>query len=62
MAHRWTNDLTHDDVTPKALWLNRRQLIAGLTATGAAGVGGPAAAQDSLEPNTWEEITTYNNF
>jgi sulfoxide reductase catalytic subunit YedY len=62
MAHRWINDLTHDDVTPKALWLNRRQLIAGLTATGAAGLGGPVAAQGSLEPNTWEEITTYNNF
>ena len=62
MARRWTNDLTRDDVTPKSLWLNRRQLIAGLSAVGAAGIGGPVAAQPDLEPNTWEEITTYNNF
>ncbi|WP_084860930.1 protein-methionine-sulfoxide reductase catalytic subunit MsrP [Salibaculum halophilum] len=62
MARRWTNDLTRDDVTPKSLWLNRRQLIAGLSAVGAAGIGGPVAAKSDLEPNTWEEITTYNNF
>ncbi len=62
MARRWKNDLAHDDVTPKPLWMNRRQLIAGMSAAGAAGFGGPVAAQASLEPNTWEEITTYNNF
>jgi len=65
MAHRWTNDLTHDDVTPQPAWLNRRQIIAagglaGLAATGLA--RGARAAPEGLEPNTWEEITTYNNF
>ncbi|MCH2076749.1 MAG: protein-methionine-sulfoxide reductase catalytic subunit MsrP [Rhodobacteraceae bacterium] len=66
MARRWTNDLTWNDVTPKSHWLNRRQIIAGaLGAAGAASIGGPLAAQvdnDNLQPNTFEEITTYNNF
>lgn len=59
MAFRWKNDLTHNDVTPKALWLNRRQIIAGAAGLSVAGV--PAIAAD-LEPNTLEEITSYNNF
>ncbi|MEM1237421.1 MAG: protein-methionine-sulfoxide reductase catalytic subunit MsrP [Pseudomonadota bacterium] len=65
MAHRWKNDLTWDDVTPEAGWLNRRQIIAGALGLGAAtSIAGPLAAQVSqdLEPNTWEEITSYNNF
>ena len=61
MARRWTNDLTWADVTPKYLYLNRRQIMAGAGALGAASVAGPALAQP-LEPNTLEEITTYNNF
>ena len=61
MARRWTNDLTWADVTPKHLYLNRRQIMAGAGALGAASVAGPALAQP-LEPNTREEITTYNNF
>ena len=64
MAHRWNNDLTWRDVTPEAGWLNRRQIIAGALGAGAASIAGPLAAQvnPDLEPNTWEEITTYNNF
>ena len=62
MAHRWTNDLTPADVTPKAAYLNRRQILAGTAGLGAIGLVGPAAAQDALEPNTLEEITTYNNY
>ena len=65
MARRWTNDLTWKDVTPEAAWLNRRQLIAGMAALGGASIAGPALAQvnnGTLEPNTWEEITSYNNF
>ncbi len=59
---------TWSDVTPKPLWLNRRQMIA---AAGAAAFASPAlakidAAKSPLsisdEPNTLEEITTYNNF
>ncbi|MEY1557372.1 protein-methionine-sulfoxide reductase catalytic subunit MsrP [Yoonia sp. R2331] len=62
MAYRWTNDLTHADVTPKAAFLNRRQIIAGTVGLGAIAAGLPAAAQEALEPNTLEEITSYNNY
>ncbi|WP_170347399.1 protein-methionine-sulfoxide reductase catalytic subunit MsrP [Ruegeria atlantica] len=62
MAHRWTNTLTHADVTPRAAFLNRRQVVAGLAGVGLTAIAKPAAAQDELEPNTWEEITTYNNY
>ncbi|MFN2306158.1 MAG: protein-methionine-sulfoxide reductase catalytic subunit MsrP, partial [Paracoccaceae bacterium] len=61
MAHRWTNDLTADDVTPKEMFLNRRQILAGGAGLSALAATG-AHAQDALEPNTLEEITTYNNF
>ncbi len=61
MAHRWTNKLTHADVTPRATFLNRRQVMAGLAGVGLAGLARPAAAE-ALEPNTWEEITSYNNY
>lgn len=62
MAHRWTNKLTHADVTPRAAFLNRRQVVAGLAGVGLAAVARPSSAQEALEPNTWEEITTYNNY
>ncbi len=62
MAHRWTNTLTHADVTPRAAFLNRRQIMAGLAGVGLAAMARPAAAQEALEPNNWEEITSYNNF
>ncbi|NVO58397.1 protein-methionine-sulfoxide reductase catalytic subunit MsrP [Rhodobacteraceae bacterium B1Z28] len=62
MAHRWTNTLTHADVTPRAAFLNRRQVMAGLAGVGLTAMSRPAAAQDALEPNTWEEITSYNNY
>ncbi len=61
MAHRWTNKLTHADVTPRAAFLNRRQVMAGLAGVGLASLARPAAAE-ALEPNTWEEITSYNNY
>ncbi len=62
MAHRWTNTLTHADVTPRAAFLNRRQVMAGMAGVGLAAMSRPVAAQDALEPNTWEEITSYNNY
>ena len=63
MARRYRSELTWDDVTPKALYLNRRQIMAGGGAMLGAGLaGGVARAQEALEPNTYEEITTYNNY
>jgi len=64
MAYRWKNTLTRKDVTPYETYLNRRQLLGGAAGLGLASMlGGKASAMGSeLEPNTWEEITTYNNF
>lgn len=65
MAHRWKNTLTEHDVTPEHVYLNRRQWITGAAAgLGLAGFGGQAAAQelDGREANSWEEITSYNNY
>ena len=63
MANRWKNTLTETDVTPETVYLNRRQLMGGAAGIGLAGLAGPAMAQeDALEPNEWDDITTYNNF
>lgn len=59
------------DVTPEAIWLNRRALLRGSLGVGAAALlGGPAAAlsgkasplSTDATPNTFEEITSYNNY
>lgn len=63
MAYRWTNNLNRDEITPKAAFLNRRQLMAG--AAGAAallGVGGQKASAAALQPNSLDDITSYNNY
>jgi methionine sulfoxide reductase catalytic subunit len=56
------------DVTPKAQWMNRRQLMVGTaTALMASPVILRAEAARSVystdeEPNTFEDVSTYNNF
>ena len=64
MAQRWKNTLKPSDVTDETLWLNRRHLLAGMAGAGLMGAAGlPQAAQaQGLAPNTWEDITSYNNF
>jgi sulfoxide reductase catalytic subunit YedY len=62
MAGRYKSTLGWSDVTPKGAWLNRRQLIAGAGAASAAIAASGAAAQTELQPNTFEEISSYNNF
>ena len=63
MAHRWTTDLKAKDVTDEALFLNRRTLLAGIAGTGlGTALAPPALASEELEPNSWEDITSYNNF
>jgi sulfoxide reductase catalytic subunit YedY len=71
MAGRWKNDLNWSDVTPRADFLNRRQLIAGAGALALGGMAGPAMADlaakpnkysTDAEPNSFEDITNYCNF
>jgi len=63
MAYRYRSPLTYADVTPKHIYMNRRQLMAGSSALLGAGlIGGRARAQEALEPNSFEDITNYNNF
>ncbi|MGR3660053.1 MAG: protein-methionine-sulfoxide reductase catalytic subunit MsrP [Paracoccaceae bacterium] len=71
MAGRWINDLKYSDVTPKADYLNRRQLMAGAGALAIGSIAGPAFAKIATVPsalstdeaqNTLDEITSYNNF
>ena len=63
MAHRWKTDLTWNDVTPEAAFLNRRQILAGAAGAAALSIAGGALAKGGdLDPNSWEEITSYNNF
>ena len=62
MANRWTNTLTRADVTPRGIFMNRRQLIGGAAGLGVASVAGMARAQEELVPNTIEEISSYNNY
>ena len=54
--------LRWSDVTPRALFLNRRQIMAG----GAALLASPALAKSPYStddaPNTLEEISGYNNY
>ncbi len=66
MSKTFKNDLKYSDVTPRADFLNRRQLMAGAGAVALAGTGMPgfAASQYStdLKPNSLKDITNYNNF
>ena len=60
--------LTWADVTPRADWVNRRAFLGGAAAAAMAGPAaaklayGPSRFSTDAAPNTWEEITGYNNF
>ncbi|WP_054004512.1 protein-methionine-sulfoxide reductase catalytic subunit MsrP [Cypionkella psychrotolerans] len=56
-------EYTPADVTPPQMFLNRRALIAGaaaLTVASPARAGSPYSTDEV--PNTFEDITTYNNY
>ncbi|MGB8813982.1 MAG: protein-methionine-sulfoxide reductase catalytic subunit MsrP [Paracoccaceae bacterium] len=62
MRRGFSSDLKWSDVTPKGVWLNRRQLIA---SAGAMAVASPALASaysTDEAPNTLEDISSYNNY
>jgi len=56
--------LTWDDVTPRSAYLNRRQIMTGAAGPGLGSIAGPLAAEVPIdrEPNTFEQISSYNNF
>ena len=71
MQGRYGKTLNWSDVTPRAAFLNRRQVIAGAGALASAAMAGPALASlgaipspysTDRAPNTRDEITGYNNF
>jgi len=67
MTYRFKTPLSWADVTPKAAFLNRRQLMAGAAALMATPALArlsytPSAYSTDEAPNTFEEISGYNNF
>lgn len=56
----WKPDLTRNDITPKEVFLNRRQILAGGAAALTLGAG--QAKAEALEPTSLEAIRAYNNF
>ena len=76
MAGRWDKGLRWSDVTPRADYMNRRALMAGAGAAGLALAAGGASAQvrgaaldhiktdwgAGLTLNSYDDITSYNNF
>jgi len=61
MAYRWNNNLPDAEVTPEKVFLNRRALLAGMAAASVIPTIAPAAVE-TPEPNSWEDITNYNNY
>jgi sulfoxide reductase catalytic subunit YedY len=62
MANRWKNNLLNSEITPEVIWLNRRQIISSALSLGFCGtIAGPVSAE-VLTPNSWEDITSYNNY
>jgi sulfoxide reductase catalytic subunit YedY len=64
MLIRRPDDIPSSEITPESLYLNRRKFI-GSAAAGAAVSLIPGSLADAAQedkPNTWEEITSYNNF
>ena len=68
MNRRFRNDLNWSDVTPQRHWLNRRQIIASVGAMAFAGptlakiTAAPSQYSTDEAPNSFEDITTYNNY
>jgi len=71
MAYRFKTDLKWSAVTPKMDYLNRRQVLAGAGAMALGAMAGPVSAKIAAKasaystddtPNTFKEISTYNNY
>ena len=71
MSYRFKTDLKYSDITPRADFINRRTLIAAAGGAALAGAFGANAAtiptvsseySVDLTPNSFEDVSTYNNF
>ena len=71
MRKHMNSELKWSDVTPKADFMNRRQILAGAGAMAIGAAAGPAFSaiktvpsqySTVAEPNALEDITQYNNF
>jgi sulfoxide reductase catalytic subunit YedY len=71
MRNYMNNELKWSDVTPKADFMSRRQILAGAGAMAISAAAGPAFSaietvpsqySTAAEPNALEDITQYNNF
>ena len=58
--------LKYSDVTPQNIYLSRRKFIKAIGLTSVAFITSPLSAKQtystSAKPNTFDEITNYNNF
>ena len=66
LAYRYKSSLTLEDITPEITYLSRRQLVLGAAAVASGGIGSIVNASASFNtdetPNTYEQITNYNNY
>ena len=63
MPHCWASRLKDKDVTDENVFFNRRKFLSGVSGLGiSTALANPVLAKDGLEPNSWEDITSYNNF
>jgi sulfoxide reductase catalytic subunit YedY len=68
MLIRKPSDIPSSEITPESVYVNRRNFIASVAAGAVAAVvpgevsAGQAGGQAQDRLNSWEDITTYNNF
>lgn len=62
MANGWKNNLLNSEITPEPFWLNRRQIVSGALCSGLVGTIAAPSLAEVLAPNSWEDITNYNNY
>ena len=65
---RKNSDIPSSEITPESVYINRRKFLGASAGIGAAAflsrdaAASPLSTPQDDEPNTWEEITTHNNF
>ena len=65
---RKNSDIPSSEITPESVYINRRKFLGASAGIGAAAflsrdaAASPLSIRQEEEPNTWEEITSHNNF